>query len=67
MSHVIIDEVVTRVHTVDGAISRETLRALIEAVLPAVREMFEHRERVEEERRIDNSYLDRIEQGGREP
>jgi tRNA threonylcarbamoyladenosine modification (KEOPS) complex Pcc1 subunit len=67
MSQVIIDEIVTRLHTVDGAISRETARALIEAVLPAVQEMFAHRGRIEDERRIDNSYLDRIEQGGREP
>ena len=67
MSQVIIDEIVTRLHTVDGAISRETARALIEAVLPAVQEMFAHRGRIEDERRIDNGYLDRIESGGREP
>ena len=64
MSQVIIDEVITRLHTVDAAISREAARALVEAVLPAVHEMFAHRGRVEDERRTDNGYLDRIERGG---
>jgi tRNA threonylcarbamoyladenosine modification (KEOPS) complex Pcc1 subunit len=64
MSQVIVDEIVTRLHAVHGDISRETARAIVEAVLPAFQDMLAHRGRVEQERRTDNGYLDRIERGG---
>lgn len=64
MAQVIIDQIVTRLTAVDGALSRDTARALVEAVLPALEEMLAHRQRVEDERRTDNGYMDRLERGG---
>jgi nucleoid DNA-binding protein len=64
MSQVIVDQIVTRLQAVDGALSRETVRSIVEAVLPAVQEMLEHGRRVERERSVDNGYLHHIESGG---
>lgn len=64
MSQVIIDQIVTNVHAVDGALSRDTVRAIVEAVLPAVQEMIDHGRRAERERSIDNGYLQHLETGG---
>lgn len=64
MSQVIVDQIVTRLHAVDGALSRETVRAIVEAVLPAVQELMEHGRRAERERSVDNGYLQHLESGG---
>ncbi|MFC4158634.1 hypothetical protein [Chitinimonas lacunae] len=63
---VIIDRVVSRIRTVDGAggLSAETLRSIIEAVLPAVEAMLAHHEQIRRERSTANGYLDWIDQGG---
>jgi hypothetical protein len=49
---VIIDEVISRVRTIDGrsALAPETMRAIVDAVLAAVREEMAHDERVRQER-----------------
>lgn len=62
MADVIIDRVVGRIRTIDG-ITPETLRAIVAAVLPAVREMLDHDRRVAMEKSVANGYLDRIEKG----
>jgi nucleoid DNA-binding protein len=64
MNQVIVDQIVTRVHGVDGGLSREAVRSIVEAVLPAVQEMIEHGRRVERERSVDNGYLQHLESGG---
>ena len=60
-----IDEVVSRVRAIDGshAIAPETVRALVAAILPAVREMLEHEKRVRMEGSVANGYVDRMEKG----
>lgn len=63
---VIIDNVVGRLHAVDGsALGPETTRSLVEAALAAMREEREHEERVRDERSLDNGYLDRRGSGRR--
>lgn len=49
---VIIDEVISRVRAIDGrsALAPETLRAIVDSVLAAVREEMAHDERVMQER-----------------
>ena len=66
MSQVIIDEVVSRVRAIDGttALSPDTVRALIDAVLPAVRAMLDHDKRVKNEGSLDNGYANRMDRGG---
>lgn len=61
-TQVIIDEVVSRVRALDGgsALSPETLRQIVEAVLPAVQAMLAHDHRVGRERALDNGYADRL-------
>ncbi|MFO1322800.1 MAG: hypothetical protein U1F15_01940 [Burkholderiales bacterium] len=61
----IIDEVVSRVRAIDGttALAPETVRALIEAVLPAVRTMLDHDKRVKGEGALANGYADRMDRG----
>jgi hypothetical protein len=58
---VIIDEVVSRVHAIDGrsALAPETTRALVEMVLAAVKEAIAHEGRVQDERNVNNGYYDR--------
>ena len=57
---VIIDEVVSRVHAVDGrsVLAPETTRTIVEMVLAALREEVAHDARVRNERAVDNGYLD---------
>jgi len=64
-AQVIIDRVVSNIRTSDAsaAISPETLRMLVAAVLPAVREMLDHDRRVHLETSVCNGYVDRLEQG----
>jgi hypothetical protein len=64
MSQVIVDQIVMRMQAVDGALSRETVRSIVEAVLPAVQELIEHGRRAARERSVDNGYLQHIESGG---
>jgi hypothetical protein len=49
---VIIDEVVSRIRAIDGrsALAPETMRAIVDAVLAAVREELAHDQRVQRER-----------------
>lgn len=63
----IIDRVVSRVRVVNGAggLSPETVRSIVEAVLPAVEEMLAHRKQVQREASTGNGYLDWVERGGR--
>ena len=63
---VIIDEVVSRVRAIDGrsALAPETMRAIVEMVLAAVREEAAHEERVRCERSVNNGYLDRSRKEG---
>jgi phage tail-like protein len=64
-TQVLISQVVNRVRAVDGnaAIAPETVRALAEVILPLVRDMFDHDERVRNEGSLRNGYVDRIERG----
>jgi hypothetical protein len=52
---VIIDEVVSRVRAIDGrsALAPETMRAIVDTVLAAVREEMAHDRRVRQERAAD--------------
>lgn len=63
---VIIDEVISRVRAIDGrsALAPETMRAIVEAVLAAVKAEMAHDERVRHERAVDNGYLDRAGRDG---
>lgn len=63
---VIIDRVVSRVRSLDGAggLSAETLRSIVEAVLPAVENMLNHQSQVRREASTDNGYLDWLEGRG---
>ena len=65
-SEAIIDRVVSRVRLVNGAggLSPETLRSIVEALLPAVEEMLAHRAQVRSESSTANGYVDRLEHGG---
>ena len=60
---VLIDRVVSRVRIVDGAggLAPATVRAIVEAILPAVEEMLAHRRQVCHEASTSNGYLDRME------
>jgi hypothetical protein len=60
-----IDEVVSRVRAIDGthAIAPETVRTLVAAILPAVREMLDHERQVRMEGSITNGYADRLNRG----
>jgi hypothetical protein len=64
-TQVLISQVVNRVRAVDGnaAIAPETVRALAEVLLPLVRDMLDHDERVRNEGSLRNGYVDRIERG----
>ena len=62
-NQLIIDQLVSRVTLVSGAggLSEETVRHLVEAMLPAVQEMLAHQQRLNQEAGTCNSYLDRLE------
>ena len=62
-NHVIIDQLVSRVTLMPGAggLSEDTVRRLVEAVLPAVAEMLAHQQQVGREASTGNGYLDRLE------
>jgi hypothetical protein len=64
-TQVLISQVVNRVRAVDGnaAIAPETVRTLAEVLLPLVRDMLDHDERVRNEGSLRNGYVDRIERG----
>lgn len=47
---VIIDEVLSQVHAVDGQLGPETMRSIVEAVLAAVNRQQDHERQVERER-----------------
>lgn len=53
---VIIDEVISRIRAIDGrsALAPETMRAIVETVLAAVREEMAHDQRVQRERGSGN-------------
>lgn len=53
---VIIDEVVSRIHAVDGGagLSAETLRSIVNAVVAAVEDKQRHRENLDEEHSLRN-------------
>jgi hypothetical protein len=53
---VIIDEVVSRIRTMDGGagISAETLRSIVSAVVTAVEQQQKHQENVDEEHSLRN-------------
>jgi hypothetical protein len=56
---------VSRVRAIDGStpLAPETVRALVDAVLPAVRSMMEHDKRVMNEASLANGYADRLDKG----
>lgn len=62
-TEVIIDRVVSRVQVTHGAggLSPETLRSIVEAVLPAVQEMMAHQKQVNSEASTGNGYFDWME------
>lgn len=63
-AQVIIDRVVSNVRAFDGAaMPPETVRMLVAAILPAVREMLEHDKQVHMETSVANGYVDRLERG----
>jgi hypothetical protein len=64
-TQVMISEMVNRVRAIDGnaAVAPETVRALAEVILPLVREMLDHEQRVRNEGSLRNGYVDRIERG----
>lgn len=47
---VIIDEVLSQVHAVDGQLGPETMRSIVEAVLAAVKREQDHERQVQRER-----------------
>ena len=59
---VIIDEVVSRIHAIDGrsALAPETTREIVEAVLAALRREMAHDAQIRQERAVDNGYFDRV-------
>lgn len=65
---VVIEQVVSRIRAVDGksALGPETMRAIVQAVLAAVRDATAHDERVRGERSTRNGYLDQDAPGGGE-
>jgi hypothetical protein len=64
-TQVIIDRVVSNIRAYDGAqaIAPETVRMLVAAILPAVREMLDHDRQVRMETSVANGYVDRLERG----
>jgi hypothetical protein len=62
MAEVIVDKIVSKIRAIDG-ISPETVRAIVSALLPAVREMFDHDKQVAMEKSVANGYVDKIERG----
>ncbi len=64
---VVISQVTSRVRAIDGhaAVAPETVQALAEVMMPLVREMLEHEQRVQNELSLRNGYVDRIERGAR--
>jgi len=62
MAEVIVDKIVSKIRAIDG-ISPETVRAIVAALLPAVREMFDHDKQVAMEKSVANGYVDKIERG----
>ncbi|HET7925362.1 MAG TPA: hypothetical protein VFL30_10710 [Rhodanobacteraceae bacterium] len=64
-AQVVIDRVVSNIRTSDAsaAMAPETLRALVAAVLSAVREMLDHDRRVHTETSVCNGYVDRLDRG----
>ena len=63
-AQVIIDRVVSNVRAFDGAaLTPETVRSLVAALLPAVREMLEHDRQIHMETSVTNGYVDRLERG----
>ena len=64
-AQVIIDRVVSNIRASDpsAAIAPETLRMLVAAIVPAVREMLEHDRQIHLETSVCNGYVDRLERG----
>lgn len=62
MTQVIIDRVVSNVRVIDG-IAPETVRSIVAAILPAVREMLDHDKQVRMEKSLVNGYVDRLDRG----
>ena len=60
-----INEVTSTVRAVDGdaLLAPATLHRIVDAVLVAVRDREEHRERVDAERRLDSVWAEQIEDG----
>jgi len=64
MADVIIDQIVSKVRAIDG-IAPETVRAIVGALLPAVREMLDHDRQVAMEKSVANGYVDKLDRGSR--
>lgn len=64
-SEVIIDRVVSRIQVMHGAggLSADTVRSIVEAVLPAVQEMMAHQKQVNSEASTSNGYFNWMESG----
>jgi len=62
---ILINQVTNRVRAMDSraAVAPETVQALADVLLPLVREMLEHEQRVRNENSMRNGYVDRIERG----
>mgnify|MGYP003583907661 CR=1 FL=1 len=63
---VIIENVTSHLRAMDSsALAPETLRAIVEMAVAAMREELAHDDRVRGERSLDNGYLDRLGSEGR--
>ena len=64
-AQVMVNQVVNNVRAFDSnaAIAPETIRTIADAVLPLVREMLDHDQRVRNETSLHNGYVDRLERG----
>jgi hypothetical protein len=60
-----VNQVVSNLRAFDSnaAIAPETIRTIADAVLPFVREMLDHDQRVRNETSLHNGYVDRMERG----
>jgi hypothetical protein len=60
-----VNQVVNNFRAFDSnaAIAPETIRTIADAVLPLVREMLDHDQRVRNETSLHNGYVDRMERG----
>jgi hypothetical protein len=62
MAEILIDKVVANIRAMDG-IAPETVRSIVAAVLPAVREMLDHDRQLAMEKSVANGYADKLDRG----